>query len=100
MKDDFEQLSIFDVILKKPEADLIENKDELPTQSVTTERHTDNLCPYAVPTIKEIVKLIDDSCIFHDKDSLFRICFAVLPYPSRTKSISFNSPNAKNTTNR
>ncbi len=48
MKDGYEQLSFFDVVLKKPEVALVENIEELPIKSTNTERHTDNLCPYAV----------------------------------------------------
>lgn len=69
MKNDYEQLSFFDIVLEKPATTLIENKEQLPVQlTKTTERHTDNLCPYAVPTVKEIVKLIDSATVFHDKD--------------------------------
>ncbi len=68
MKGGYEQLSFFDVVLKQPEVALVEKIDELPLQSTNTERHTDNLCPYAVPSIKEIIKLIDDACASQDKE--------------------------------
>lgn len=78
MKDDYRQLSFFDFVLKKPETTLIENKDELPVSTTTNERHTDNLCPYAAPTVKEIVKLIDDAAVFHDKDRFLSDLFCCM----------------------
>ena len=60
---------VFDFVLDHPDATTVKllSKHNSPSIS-TTERRTDNLCPYAVPNVKDIVKLIDDASVFHDKD--------------------------------
>ncbi|MCM1368200.1 MAG: SAM-dependent methyltransferase [Roseburia sp.] len=61
---------VFDFVLDHPTETtvrLLTQETECITPT-TLERHTDNLCPYAVPSVKEIVKLIDRACVMHDKD--------------------------------
>ena len=61
---------VFDFVLDHPDKVTVEllSQEEIPSTPNNAERHTDNLCPYAVPAVKEIVKLIDDAAVFHDKD--------------------------------
>ena len=61
---------VFDFVLDKPDETTIKllSQEDVAIEKKDAERHTDNLCPYAVPSVKEIVKLIDDTAVFHDKD--------------------------------
>lgn len=61
---------VFDFVLGHPDETTVKilSQEEIQSIQNNAERHTDNLCPYAVPTVKEIVKLIDDAAGFHDKD--------------------------------
>lgn len=61
---------VFDFVLGHPDETTVRSlaHEELSIPNKRVERHTDNLCPYAVPTVKEIVKLIDDAAVYHDKD--------------------------------
>ena len=61
---------VFDFFLDKPDETTVRllSQEDVPITKKDAERHTDNNCPYAVPTVKDIVKQIDDASVFHDKD--------------------------------
>ncbi len=61
---------VFDFVLDRPDETTVRQlvQEDVSISKKDVERHTDNNCPYAVPTVKEIVKLIDDAAVFHDKD--------------------------------
>lgn len=70
---------VFDFILDHPELTAI-RKLEQDTQCVpaTKPKKTDNLCPYPIPTVKEIIKLIDSACVMHDKDRFISDLFCCM----------------------
>ena len=61
---------VFDFVLDHPDETTVKIlfQEEIQSTQNNVERHTDNLCPYAVPNVKDVVKLIDDAAVFHDKD--------------------------------
>lgn len=70
---------VFDFVLDHPDETTI----RLLTQNIkcvspTTQHKSDNNCPYVVPSIKEIIKLIDSACVMHDKDRFISDLFCCM----------------------
>lgn len=61
---------VFDFVLGHPDETTVRSlaHEELSVPNKRVERHTDNLCPYTVPNVKDVVKLIDDAAVYHDKN--------------------------------
>ena len=69
---------VFDFVLDHPDQTAVRllTKD---IQCVSPKpRKSDNLCPYVVPSIKEIIKLIDSACVMHDKDRFISDLFCCM----------------------
>lgn len=53
------QVSIFDIIIEQPPKNLVIPSE--PIQTATKPNDGKNLCPYKIPTVKEIIKQIEDA---------------------------------------
>ena len=73
----YTQLSMFDIVLEQPKEEITQNFDGGKTETLTAVSNTENnnLCPYQVPTIDEIVKLIDKSAYGIDRTKLLSDVF-------------------------
>ena len=73
----YTQLSMFDIVLEHSEKDIPKDIDGGKTETLAAVSDTDNnnLCPYRVPTIDEIVKLIDKSAYGTDRAKLLSDVF-------------------------
>ncbi len=70
---------VFDFVLDHPNQTAVRllTKD-IQCVSPTQKQKSDNLCPYVVPSIKEIIKLIDSACAMHDKDRFISDLFCCM----------------------
>lgn len=60
---------VFDFVLDHPDKTAVRLlTQDIQCVSPTKKQKSNNLCPYPIPTIKEIIKLIDSACVMHDKD--------------------------------
>ena len=73
----YTQLSMFDIVLEQPKEEITQNFDGGKTETLAAVSNTENnnLCPYQVPTIDEIVKLIDKSAYGIDRTKLLSDVF-------------------------
>lgn len=73
----YTQLSMFDIVLDHNEKDIPKDIDGGKTETLAAVSNTENnnLCPYRVPTIDEIVKLIDKSAYGTDRTKLLSDVF-------------------------
>ena len=73
----YTQLSMFDIVLEQPKEEITQNFDGGKTETLAAVSNTENnnLCPYRVPTIDEIVKLIDKSAYGIDRTKLLSDVF-------------------------
>ncbi len=70
---------VFDFVFDHPELTTVRRlEQDAQCESPTKPKKTDNLCPYPIPTIKEIVKLIDSACAMHDKDRFISDLFCCM----------------------
>lgn len=70
---------VFDFVFDHPELTTVRRlEQEAQCVSPTKPKKTDNLCPYPIPTIKEIIKLIDSACTMHDKDRFISDLFCCM----------------------
>ena len=74
MKKSSNQLSIFDIIAEKPQLVEIPHIPE-PIVAVAEKREEKNLCPYAVPTVDEIMKRIKSATYRVDTNQLISDIF-------------------------
>lgn len=70
---------VFDFVLDRPDKTTV----RLLTQDVqcvspTKKQGSDNLCPYPIPSIKEIIKLIDSASAMYDKDRFISDLFCCM----------------------
>lgn len=73
----YTQLSMFDIVLEQPKEEITQNFDggKTETLAVVSNTENNNLCPYKIPTIDEIVKLIDKSAYGIDRTKLLSDVF-------------------------
>ena len=74
----YTQLSMFDIVLEQPKEEITHNFDGDKTEkplTVVSKTENNNLCPYKIPTIDEIVKLIEKSAYGTDKTRLISNVF-------------------------
>ena len=60
-QDELKQLSMFDIVLEHNEKEISQHSDDGKTKTLAAVSVSDgkNLCPYKVPTVSEIIKLIE-----------------------------------------
>ncbi|MBQ6979663.1 MAG: SAM-dependent DNA methyltransferase [Clostridia bacterium] len=74
----YTQLSMFDIVLEQPKEEITQKFDSGKVEenlAVVSNTENNNLCPYKIPTIDEIVKLIEKSAYGTDKTRLISNVF-------------------------
>ena len=70
---------VFDFVFDHPDQTTVRQLTQnIQCISPTKKQKSDNLCPYVVPSIKEIIKLIDSACTMHDKDRFISDLFCCM----------------------
>lgn len=70
---------VFDFVLDHPDKTAVRRlTQDIQCVSPTKKQKSNNLCPYVVPSIKEIIKLIDSACVMHDKDRFISDLFCCM----------------------
>ncbi len=70
------QLSIFDIVLKRPQEPIPSPPTVVAPVTEQKEKVKDGTCPYSIPTVDEIIKLIDRSSYTVGKSKLISDVFA------------------------
>ena len=71
-----DQLSIFDIVLEKSKEPIVPPPVIEPIPERKEQVHDGTMCPYPIPTIDEIIKLIDRSSYSVGKSKLISDVFA------------------------
>ena len=71
-----DQLSIFDIVLEKPNEPIVPPPVTEPVSNRKDQVHDGTICPYPIPTVDEIIKLIDRSSYSVGKSKLISDVFA------------------------
>ena len=84
---------VFDFVLDHPELTAIRKlEQDTQCEPTTKPKKTDNLCPYPIPTVKEIIKLIDSACTMHDKDRFISDLFCCMAVSISNLVDLYNKP--------